>query len=316
MDAALAVSARPEDYARVMDTRREQAALLALFRDRKSKWGVVADEIESCGSALKVLDASARGDGQQGEFFTEDRDSALKEALGRAESAIAQWADEGMNLVTILDGDYPAQLLTIHQRPPFLLYRGRLDPADAAGVAIVGTRKPTDLGVDRATAIATGLAERAVTVISGLAAGIDTAAHTAALAAGGRTVAVIGTGLRRVYPAENQGLQERIASEHLVLSQFWPDAAPTKTSFPMRNAVMSGYAAATVVIEAAWKSGARMQARLALEHGRPVFLHDSLLEHDWARDYLARGAIVVTSAEDVLAALDERLSPQVELVWS
>jgi DNA processing protein len=84
----------------------------------------------------------------------------------------------------------------------------------------------------------------------------------------------------------------------------------------MRNAVMSGYAAATVVIEAAWKSGARMQARLALEHGRPVFLHESLLQHDWAREYQTRGAIVVTTADDVLAALDERLSPQVELVWS
>ena len=84
----------------------------------------------------------------------------------------------------------------------------------------------------------------------------------------------------------------------------------------MGTAVMSGYAAATVVIEAAWKSGARMQARLALEHGRPVFLHDSLLEHDWARSYLARGAVIVTSAEDVLAALDERLNTDVELVWT
>ena len=155
-----------------------------------------------------------------------------------------------------------------------------------------------------------------MTVVSGLAEGIDTAAHTAAIAAGGRTVAVIGTGLRRAYQSVNAGLQDRIAREHLVLSQFWPDAGPTKTSFPMRNAVMSGYAAATVVIEAAWKSGARMQARLALEHGRPVFLHESLLQHDLAREYQTRGAIVVTTADDVLAALDERLSPQVELVWS
>jgi DNA processing protein len=221
-----------------------------------------------------------------------------------------------MRLVTLLDEEYPPQLLTIHQRPPFLLYRGQLDPRDAGGVAIVGTRKPTDRGSATARTIAQGLADRGVTVVSGLAAGIDTAAHSGALDAGGRTVAVIGTGLRRSYPAENAALQERIASDHLALSQFWPDAAPTKTSFPMRNAVMSGYAAATVVIEAAWKSGARMQARLALEHGRPVFLHESLLQHDWARDYLARGAVIVRSSDDVLAALDERLSPQVELVWS
>ena len=304
-----------EDYSRCMDKFREQAALLALFRDRKSKWGVLADEIEACGSALKTLESSVCGTGQ-GELFTEEPGTRFEAELARARTAISQWAEEGMRLVTLLDEDYPAQLLTIHQRPPFLLYRGRLEPADAGGVAIVGTRKPTDLGLARASAIATGLAQRAVTVVSGLAEGIDTAAHTAAIAAGGRTVAVIGTGLRRAYPSVNAGLQDRIAREHLVLSQFWPDAGPTKTSFPMRNAVMSGYAAATVVIEAAWKSGARMQARLALEHGRPVFLHESLLQHDWAREYQARGAIVVTTADDVLAALDERLSPQVELVWS
>lgn len=236
--------------------------------------------------------------------------------MERAQAAIDQWTEQGLQLVAMLEADYPPQLLTIHQRPPFLFYRGSLDPRDAAGVAIVGTRRPTRQGLTRARDIAAGLAERGVSVVSGLADGIDTAAHTAALAAGGRTVAVIGTGRLRSYPASNAALQERIATEHLVLSQFWPGAAPTKTSFPMRNAVMSGYAAATVVIEAAWKSGARMQARLALEHGRPVFLHESLLQHDWARDYLARGATVVGSAQDVLAALDERLNTDVGLVWT
>ena len=301
-------------YPAGMEPRTEQAALLALFRDRKDKWGALADEIELCGSALTVLERGGRGPGGQGELFSEP--SLIADDVARAQADIDQWTDDGLRLVTLLDPDYPPQLLTIHQRPPFLFYRGRLDSHDAAGVAIVGTRKPTEQGLSRASAIATGLAERGVSVVSGLAEGIDTAAHAAALAAGGRTVAVIGTGLRRTYPPANTALQDRIAREHLVLSQFWPDAAPSKTSFPMRNAVMSGYAAATVVIEAAWKSGARMQARLALEHGRPVFLHDSLLEHDWARSYLARGAVIVTSAEDVLAALDERLNTDVELVWA
>lgn len=216
----------------------------------------------------------------------------------------------------MLDADYPAQLLTVHQRPPFLTYRGRIDPVDATGVAVVGTRRPSRLGLARGQDIAAGLAQRQVTVISGLAAGIDTAAHQAAMDAAGRTVAVIGTGLRRAYPPENAALQERLASEHLVLSQFFPDAAPSKASFPMRNAVMSGYAAATVVIEAAWKSGARMQARLALEHGRPVFLHKSLLEHDWARSYVARGATVITSADELLAALERKLAVPAKLAWS
>ena len=133
-----------------------------------------------------------------------------------------------------------------------------------------------------------GLVDARYTVVSGLAEGIDSAAHLAALDAGGRTVGVIGTGLRRAYPAKNAELQDRIASEAAVVSQFWPDAPPTKTSFPMRNVVMSGVARATVVVEASHTSGARMQARFALEHGRPVFLLESLLEHEWAQDYAER----------------------------
>ena len=195
-----------------------------------------------------------------------------------------------MHFVTLLDREYPGQLLMIHQRPPFLMWRGRSSDHDARGVAIVGTRQATPDGRRRAEELAGGLARRGVTVVSGLAAGIDTAAHSGALAAGGRTVAVIGTGLRRCYPRENAKLQDLIAGQGMVISQFLPDAPPTKTSFPMRNAVMSGYAAATVVVEANWKSGARMQARLALEHGRHVFLLESLLQLDWAQDYApARG---------------------------
>lgn len=314
MRAATAPSAC-EDYSRGMSRHEERAALIALFLDRKTGWGVLTDEIEACGSALQVLEARCRA-AELGDLFAPVATEARDDQLKRAQEALDEWAAEEIQLVTLLDDDYPPQLLTIHQRPPFLLYRGHLDPRDGSSVAIVGTRNPSHAGTRRATAIATGVAERGVPVVSGLAAGIDTAAHTAALAVDGRTVAVIGTGLRQAYPASNADLQSRIENEHLVLSQFWPDAAPSKTSFPMRNAVMSGYAAATVVIEAGWKSGARMQARLALEHGRPVFLHESLLEHDWAAGYVSRGAVVVASADDVLAALDERLSPQVELVWS
>lgn len=299
-----------------MDRATEQAALVALLSDRRSGWGAVADDVEAIGSAVKVLEAEVSGAGQ-GVLFAPSHDEMLTQRLGTAREAIRGWESEGLHLVTLLDADYPAQLLTIHQRPPFLLYRGRLDPADAGGVAVVGTRKPTPRGLARAGDIAGGLARRGVTVISGLAAGIDTAAHTAALDSGGRTVAVIGTGLRGYYPKENRALQDELGREHLVLSQFWPDAAPTKTSFPMRNAVMSGYAAATVVVEANYRSGARMQARLALEHGRPVFLLEELLEHDWATDYAARpGTRVVRDADEVLTALDELLAPTDELVWA
>ncbi|MFI1192506.1 DNA-processing protein DprA [Micromonospora sp. NPDC020750] len=156
-----------------------------------------------------------------------------------------------------------------------------------------------------ARSVATSLAVRGVTVVSGLAKGIDTAAHQAALAAGGRTVAVIGTGIRRHYPAVNRALQEHIAEVGLVISQFWPDAAPTKQSFPMRNAVMSGYAAATVVVEAGERSGARIQARLALQHGRPVVLTSQVMRHDWARSFADRpGVHVAHGTAELVEAID------------
>lgn len=294
----------------------EQAALIALLRRRKSGWATVADAVEQAGSALRVLQAE-QGDAaqQQGELFSvetsdgTDLESALEE--------LHAWAKEGLTFTSVLDSDYPQHLLTVHQRPPFLIYRGVLQERDAHGVAVVGTRHPSPRGIEQATAIANGLAERDTVVISGLAEGIDTAAHTGALRAGGRTVAVIGTGQRKYFPAKNQALQQVIARDHAVISQFWPDSPPTKTSFPMRNAVMSGYAAATVVIEAAFKSGARMQARLALQHGRPVFLMESLLEHTWAKEYASKpGCTVVSGPDDVLHQLDNLLEPVTELVWA
>ncbi|MGI8537634.1 MAG: DNA-processing protein DprA [Mycobacteriales bacterium] len=263
---------------------------------------------------MKVLTAEVESG--QGSLFGPDARQQVDTRLEAALRAIDTWAAEGLELVTLLDAEYPSQLATVHQRPPFLFYRGILNVSDRTGVAVVGTRKPSVEGVERASAIAFGLADRGVTVVSGLAAGIDTAAHEGALAAGGRTVAVIGTGLQQYFPKSNRSLQERLGAEHLVLSQFWPDAPPTRTSFPMRNAVMSGYAAATVVVEAAWRSGARMQARLALEHGRPVFLLDSLLVHDWAQDYARRpGTHVVHDADEVLDKLD-KLRAKPGLSWT
>jgi DNA processing protein len=142
-------------------------------------------------------------------------------------------------------------------------------------------------------------------VVSGLAAGIDTAAHRAALEVGARTVAVIGTGLRHAYPPENAALQRRIAAGAAVVSQFWPETPPARASFPMRNAVMSGFALATVVVEASHRSGARLQTRLALAHGRPVFLLAPLLAQTWARELAQRpGVHVVTEAAQITTTID------------
>lgn len=291
----------------------ERGALLALLRMPGKSWSAVTDEVEASGSAIATLNADPLG--QMSLFQDDNGDTdALAEA---AELEIQSWEREGMRFVTLLDPDYPAQLLTVHQRPPFLMMRGRPDDNDAQGVAIVGTRQASDDGKQSAYRLATALAQSGVPVVSGLAAGIDTAALSGALSANGRAVAVIGTGLRRSYPKENSALQERIARDGLVISQFLPDAPPTKTSFPMRNAVMSGYSAATVVVEAPYRSGARMQARLALEHGRQVFLLESLLENDWARSYAEKpNTTVVHSVNDVLGHIEPALSADHDLVWA
>jgi DNA processing protein len=289
-----------------MDKRhRQRVAMVALLRLPKVSWPQIAAAVIDGGDAVSLLEERLRDDGA---LFTLDT-PPLDALLYSAATDLAQWDEAGIGVHTCLDGSYPQQLRDIHQVPPLVFTRGRL-AADQRAVAVVGTRLATPRGLRVAKAISRNLAEAGVTVVSGLAAGIDTAAHLAALEAGGRTVAVIGTGINRSYPAANADLQHRIAADGLVLSQFWPDASPTKTSFPMRNAVMSGYAAATVVVEAAYRSGARMQARLALEHGRPVVLPRELFAHDWAQDYAQRpGVYVVDGIDDLLSTVD-RLTVQ------
>ena len=181
------------------------------------------------------------------------------------------WQNEGIEVITVLDARYPLNLRTIHNRPPLLFVHGALRDSDDSSIAVVGTRAASPSGLALTDSIAGEIAESGYVIVSGLAAGIDTAAHHAALSRGRRTIAVIGTGVRRAYPRENADLQERLATATAVVSQFWPDAPPTKHSFPMRNIVMSGLTLATVVIEASRTSGARMQARFALEHGRRCF---------------------------------------------
>ncbi|MFE9918630.1 DNA-processing protein DprA [Micromonospora sp. NPDC005553] len=277
----------------------ERAALIALLRQPDLGWSDVVHDIQEVGTALAVL---RRVVGQTDTLFPDTRsvDSLIEAAAGD----LAGWWAEGITVRAFFDDDYPSQLRDIREMPPVLFARGESRP-DARAIAVVGSREASDRGVEIASSVSESLARRGVTVVSGLAKGIDTAAHQAALAAGGRTVAVIGTGIRHHYPTVNRALQEHIAEVGLVLSQFWPDAAPTKQSFPMRNAVMSGYAAATVVIEAGERSGARIQARLALQHGRPVVLTSQVMRHDWARAFAARpGVHVAHGTMELVEAVD------------
>lgn len=265
-------------------------------------WSLIAREAQRTG-----LDAIVKG------AFTEDSPQAraARRALAAHEPnademrrQIAQWTRQGLKLVTVLDEPYPVNLRRISNLPPFLFYKGEIHADDARSVAVVGTRKPTADGLRRARAMARKLALADVTVLSGLARGIDTAAHQATLQAGGRTIAVLGSGLNRIYPPENEELAEQITKHGAVVSQFWPDAPPAHYNFPRRNVVTSGLGQGTIVIEASATSGAKMQARLALEHGKQVFLLASLVRtHAWAATYAKRGAIVVDGVDDVVRAM-------------
>ena len=193
-----------------------------------------------------------------------------------------------------------------------LWLRGRLDPADAHAVAVVGTRNATDYGLRVAEAFARGLAEAGVTVVSGLAYGIDAAAHTAALDAGGRTVAVLGSGVDRIYPARNAGLVRRILDTDAgaVLSEMPMGAAPDAGNFPRRNRIVSGMTLGTVVAEARPAGGSLLTAALALEQNREVFAAPAPVfsEMDGTNRLIQGGAAaLVTSAQDVLDALAPRL---------
>jgi DNA processing protein len=283
-----------------VDLRSETAALVALLRTGRRPSNAYSEVVEDAGSATAILQD------EQGLLAGQLHEAAATE--------VAHWTEHGMRLLTVLHPDYPENLRAVHDRPPLIFVAGAGEQADSRSVAVIGTRKPTAGGVAWASAISQHLVESDYTVVSGLASGIDTAAHTAALSNQGRTIAVIGTGLRRSYPAQNAALQREIANRCAVISQFWPDAGPTRQSFPLRNAVMSGLALATVVVEATRTSGARIQARLALAHGRPVLLVASLLEQRWAIELAARPGTHVIHTPAEITEVVERLTSADALV--
>ena len=293
-----------------MSSARDRAALVALLRVGRRPWPEYVEAVERAGTALPVLQDELTVAEGQVSLLPEDPEALVERALAEIDG----WQRAGFRLLTVLDGAYPPNLRTVHDRPPLVFVAGDLIAPDSKSVAVVGARRASAAGTAAAAAIAHGLITAGYAVVSGLAAGIDAAAHRAALDAGGRTVAVIGNGLRHAYPPENASLQHRIASDGAVVSQFWPEAPPSRASFPMRNAVMSGLALGTVVVEASHRSGARLQSRLALAHGRPVFLLSPLLAQTWAQELGRRpGVYVVTEAAEITATI-ERLNATDALV--
>jgi DNA processing protein len=233
------------------------------------------------------------------------------ERARRADIAAVRSQIEGMgvSLVTLHDIEYPCNLRTIADPPPALFVRGRLDDVDARAVAVVGTRSASPYGMQAARSLAMDLARSGVTVVSGLARGIDTAAQEGALEAGGRTIGVMGCGIDFPYPRESQDLIRRVASKDrgAVVSELPPGTPPSKTRFPQRNRIISGLSLGVVVVEAPEKSGAVITAHWAAEQGREVFAIpgsvNSVLSVG-SHNLIKEGAKLVQTVSDVLGELN------------
>ena len=259
---------------------------------------------ERFGSALAAAQAGAaalaeiRGIGR-------DSAAAMREAIAAADpQAEFQKAEAaGVRIIVRGEPDYPIALTYLTDAPPVLYVKGTLVPEDAQAMAIVGMRKCSLYGQDQAERLAAGLARAGFTIVSGLARGIDSAAHQGALAAGGRTIAVLGNGLSRVYPPENKKLAEAVVARGALVSEFAMDVHEDAANFPRRNRIIAALSLGVIVAEAGKQSGALITARLAAELGKEVFAVPNRVDapgaagvHALIRD----GAKLVESVADVL----------------
>ena len=256
--------------------------------------------------ALSLIDDLPRA-GLTARFL--ESDPELVELAGplleRAQAERIRAAGRGIQVLAWNDPFMPAQLLAISDIPPVLWYRGSLDCLKQPAVAIVGSRAASSVALETARRLATDLAARGITVVSGLARGVDSSAHRGALDTG-RTIAVLGSGVDRIYPSEHTDLAERITENGLVISEYPPGTVPLPFRFPMRNRLISGLSRAVVVIEASDKSGSLITAACAAEQGRDVMaVPGNVLSgrnrggHALIRD----GAKIVECADDIVAEL-------------
>jgi DNA processing protein len=221
----------------------------------------------------------------------------------------------GARLITRWDPDYPANLPEIYDPPALLFVRGSILPEDSRAVAIVGTRTPSHYGLEMTSAIARDLVTAGVTLVSGVARGIDTACHKTALQQGGRTIGVLGCGIDVLYPKENKSLIEEMASSGAVISEFRPGVPPLATNFYRRNRIVSGLVKGVLVVEANRNSGSLITTAHALDQNRDVFaVPGSVMnKRAWGPHQLIKqGAGLVESADDIMAALFPQARPQAQ----
>lgn len=223
------------------------------------------------------------------------------------EAEVARVKKAGVHVLTWDDERYPARLKAISDPPPVLYYRGELRPEDDFAVAVVGTRDISNYGRDAARTIAAGLAESGVTVVSGLARGVDCVAHRAALDVGGRTIGVLGSGIDIIYPWENRKLAQDLIERGALMSEYPLGTQPEASNFPPRNRIVSGLSRGVVVIEAGERSGALITARFAADQGRDVFAVPGSIfarNSQGVNRLIRDGATPVTSINDILEALN------------
>ncbi len=275
--------------------------VLALVREWQSPDAVLrasAGDLIERGCSARLAEKIVRGP---------DRD-----ACRRIASELHDIERTGIEVRSMLDANYPARLLMIPDPPPLLYVAGSLQASDELAIAVVGARRGTAAGRVVTEQLAGGLAEAGFTIVSGLARGVDAAAHRGALAAGGRTVAVLGCGLGRTYPQEHQRLRDEIEEHGAVVSELSFDAPPHSGHFPRRNRIISGLSFGVIVTEAAIDSGSLITARLAADQGREVFAVPGFVNEETSRGthaLIKEGATLVEQAQDVIDVIAPQLEP-------
>lgn len=270
----------------------------------------LVQEFGSPGAVLSATQAALEDAGCRPQLAEAIRRGPDTNAIKQLDHELAQLPQRGISVLTYLDAGYPAPLKGIADPPPLLYVQGTLLEADDRAVAIVGTRKVSSAGRAFAEELASDLAALGFTIVSGLARGVDAAAHRGALAAQGRTLAVMGCGLDRTYPADHRQLRESIEERGAVLSELPLGAAPHSYHFPRRNRIISGLSLGVVVTEATVQSGSLITARLAGEQGREVFAVPGFVKAENSRgpnSLLKDGARLVESAHDIVEELLSQL---------
>ena len=264
--------------------------LVAYFGDLESAWNAATNELAEAGLGLKLIERVVRA-----------RDGV---DLNKVWATIEK---QGITILTWQDETYPQRLKEIDQPPPVLYIRGEYLPDDLFAVAIVGTRRVTPYGRQITEELSSFLAANGMTVISGIARGVDAVAHQAALKAGGRTIAVLGSGVDKIYPPEHRALAEQMIERGAIISDYAPGTPPDASNFPPRNRIISGLSMAVVVVEAGETSGALITAEFAAEKGREVFaVPGSILapQSKGTNKLIQNGALPLLNVNDLMQALD------------